>query len=35
MSEEMVANDSEIVLDLGDIEAPRTTQTVHSAPKKD
>ena len=26
---------AEIVLDLGDIEAPKTTQTVHSAPKKD
>ena len=26
---------AEIVLDLGDIEAPKTTQTVHSALKKD
>jgi hypothetical protein len=26
---------AEIVLDLGDIEAPKTTQTVHSATKKD
>lgn len=26
---------AEIVLDLGDIEAPKTTQAVHSAPKKD